>query len=65
MNGIFAVQLFSLENLLRLLRIGDVYGADYLTPFVAWYAGSSIPDLHASLHLDLLTISFAVFRDWF
>jgi hypothetical protein len=32
---------------------------------VTWYAIISISDLHSSLHLDLLTLSFAGFRDWF
>jgi hypothetical protein len=56
MNDIFAVRLFSVQNLLQLLRAGDVYGADDLTPFVTWCAAISTPDLHVSLRLDLLTI---------
>jgi hypothetical protein len=65
MNDIFAVQLCSAENLLQRLRAGDVSGAYSLTPFVTWYAAISTPDLHVSLRLDLLTISFMIIRDWF
>jgi hypothetical protein len=65
MNDIFLVQLFAADNLARLLANGDVYGACYLTPFVVWYAAISISDLHVSLRLDFLAISFTVFRDWF
>jgi hypothetical protein len=64
-NDIFAVQLFTVENMLQLLRAGDVDGGYDLTPFVTWYAAISTPDLHGSLRIDLLTISFTVFRDWF
>jgi hypothetical protein len=65
MNDILAVQPFSVENLPSLTRIGDVSGAHYLAPFVAWYAAIAIPDLRVSLRLNLLTVSFAVCRDWF
>jgi hypothetical protein len=65
MNDIFAVQLFSVDNLIALLAKGDVYGAYYLTPFVMWYAAISISELDVSLRFDLLAISFVVLRDWF
>jgi hypothetical protein len=65
MNDVFAVQFFSLENLLTLFKSGDIAGAYYLAPFVTWYVSISISDLHSSLRLDLLTLSFAVFRDWY
>jgi hypothetical protein len=64
-NDVFAVQVFSLENLLTLFKSGDIAGAYYLTPFVTWYASILISDLHSSLRPDLLTLSFAAFHDWF
>jgi hypothetical protein len=64
-NDIFTIQSCSLGNLLQLLWHGDVYGAYYLTSFVLWSAAISISDLHSSLRLDLLGISFTVVQDWF
>jgi hypothetical protein len=65
MSDIFAVQVFSLENLSQLFRSGCIAAGYYLAPFVMWYASISISSLHPSLRLDLLSISFTVFRDWF
>jgi hypothetical protein len=64
-NDVFAVQVVSLENLLTPFKSGDITGAYYLAAFVTCYASISISDLHFSLRFDLLTLSFAAFRDWF
>jgi hypothetical protein len=66
MNDIFAIRLFSVENLLTLVMEEDlnVYGAYYFMPFVLWYAVISVEDLGRDLRFALLAVTFHIFRNW-
>jgi hypothetical protein len=64
-NTIFTTRLFSVENLLTFVMQDDlnVYGADYLMPFVLWYAAISIKNLGRDLRFALLTVAFRIFQN--
>jgi hypothetical protein len=68
MNDIFAIQLFSLDNLITLIDSDEseinFSEIEYLTPFVLWYAVVAISNLSRAVRLDLLQIVFRVFARW-
>jgi hypothetical protein len=66
MNDVFAIILFSVEDLLTLAMEEhlNVYGAYDLMPFVLWYAVISIEDLGRDLRFTLLAVAFHIFRNW-
>jgi regulator of replication initiation timing len=64
MNDIYAVKLFSVESLVKLVSAGRIAEADYLMPFVLWYAVVAISDLSRPTRLSLLSIVFRIFVKW-
>jgi hypothetical protein len=65
MNDIFAVQVFSLENLVTLLtmeaqNLCAVYSS---LLFISSSAAFGIEHLDCQIHLELLLVSFYIFRD--
>jgi hypothetical protein len=65
MNDVLAVQLFTFENLMKLIDAGELNGAYYLAPFVFWYGAISITNLSFELRLGMLRASFELFRNWY
>jgi hypothetical protein len=72
MNDIYAVEVFSVENLVHLIQSFSeedqsevkMREIEYLTPFVLWYAAVAIGELRRELRLELLEIVFIIFRKW-
>jgi hypothetical protein len=66
MNDIFAIRLFSVENLLALVMEEHlhVYAAYYFMSFFLWYAAISTEDLGRDLQFALLAVAFHIFRNW-
>lgn len=68
MNDVFAIELFSMDNLIRLLSVPatdiDFDEIEYLMPFVLWYYAISVDDLSRRVRLDLLAIAFRIFVRW-
>jgi hypothetical protein len=64
MHDIFAVQLFSVDNLVTLCTTNEselnASEMEYMTPFVLWYAAVAIGDLTQEFRLTLLESAFRV-----
>jgi hypothetical protein len=69
MDDIFAVELFSVDNLVALCRTNEseisASEIEYMTPFVLWYAAVAIGDLTRKVRLSLLEIAFRVLAKWY
>jgi hypothetical protein len=65
MNDVLAVEVFTFNNLSRLLDDHKFLEAYYLFPFVCWYAVISIEGLSWETRLNLLRCAFCVFVDWY
>jgi hypothetical protein len=69
MNDIFAVQLFSIDNLITLFDANQsaisLSEIEYLTPFVLWYVVVAVSDLTRKVRLNLLEIVFRIFTKWY
>jgi regulator of replication initiation timing len=66
MNDVYAVELFSVKNLIILLQEKDcnLREIEYMTPFVLWYYAVSVTDLSRDTRLSLLKIVFRIFKKW-
>jgi hypothetical protein len=79
MNDILAIELFSLDNLVRLWSWGNLecnssgtefelkYGSEieYVMPFVLWYVTVSVNKLTRQMRLDLLIVVFKILVKWY
>jgi hypothetical protein len=66
MNDVYAVELFSVKNLIILLQEKDcnLREIEYMTPFVLWYYAVSVTDLSRDTRLSLLKLVFRIFKKW-
>jgi hypothetical protein len=65
MNDIYAVRLFSIDSLVKLMcNEGNPSEIEYIMPFALWYAAVSIGDLTRITRLGLLKIAFRIFSQW-
>jgi hypothetical protein len=65
MNDIYAVKLFSIDSLVKLMcNEANPSEIEYIMPFALWYATISIGDLLPKTRLSLLSIAFRIFLQW-
>jgi hypothetical protein len=65
MNDVLAVELFTIDNLEKLVVDGKMIEAYYLLPFVCWYTAIAVQGLSWETRLSLLEIAFFIFVDWY
>jgi hypothetical protein len=67
-NDVFAVELFSIDNLVTLLSLSpseiDPSEVEYVSPFIPWSYAISVADLSMRAKLDLLKIALQMFLKW-
>jgi hypothetical protein len=66
MNDIWAIELFSIENLIKLLECPEKSQdeIEYMAAFTLWYASIGIDGLTRHVRLSLLKISFLLLARW-
>jgi hypothetical protein len=65
MNDVYAVDLFTFQNVNSLLNNEDCANARYFLPFTCWCSAISIPGPSTQMRLALLEIAFVTLRDWY
>jgi hypothetical protein len=69
MHDMFAVQLFSVDNLVTMCSANEsainLAEVEYMTPFVLWYAVVATGNLTRKVRLDLLQMVFRLFAKWY
>ena len=63
MRDAYALEIYTLDNTVKLIESGNWTMAYYLLPFALWTAAVRYPRLSTQTRLDFLNIAFEVFMD--